>query len=174
MVYDFEKYNVIFSITQEHINTPKGVAAFCEMAAQNNITILDYLLKKGMDINARNENGITALAIAITRGQVQAVKFLLTNGADPNIVYFESFASLQLAIGQYLLGRDRHNPSMISIYNEIIEALLASGADIEQAKRLSSQNGKADVSDYLHQIGKSEDMLSSPRTRSRKWWEFWK
>ena len=152
LVYDFEKYNVIFSITQEHLNTQKGAAAFCEMAAQGNIAILDFLIKKGIDVNVRNERGVTAIAIAITRGQAETVQFLLRNDADPNIVYFDAFASLQQAIEQYLIGQDRRIPSMISIYKDIIDALLSHGADIQQAKRLSSRGGTANVSEYLRQL----------------------
>ncbi len=93
LVYDFERYNVIFSITQEHLNSQKGATAFCEMAAQGNVAVLDFLIRKGMDVNIRNERGVTALAIAITRGQAETVNLLLRGGADPNIVYFDTFAS---------------------------------------------------------------------------------
>jgi len=152
LVYDFLKYNIVFSITQEHLNTQVGATAFCEMAAQGNIAILDFLKQKGMDVNLRNERGVTAIAIAITRGQAKAVKLLLKNGADPNIVYFDAFASLQQAVEQYLIGQDRRIPSMISIYKEIIDALLEHKADIEQAKRLSSRAGTVNVSEYLRQL----------------------
>lgn len=152
LVYDFEKYNVIFSITQEHLNTPKGTTAFCEMAAQGNAAILDFLIKKGIDVNVRNERGVTAFAIAITRGQAEAVNLLLRGGANPNIVYFDTFASLQQAIEQYLLGQDQRIPTMISIYKQIIDSLVTHGADIEQAKRLSARAGTANVSEYLRQL----------------------
>ncbi|MBI4320451.1 MAG: ankyrin repeat domain-containing protein [Chloroflexi bacterium] len=116
LVYDFEKYNVIFSITQEHVRAPQGTLALCEMAAQNNVAVLDFLLDRGMDPNFRNEHGVTPLAIAITRGQVDAVKLLLRRGANPNLVYFDTFASLQQAVEQYLLGQDQRIPPMISTY----------------------------------------------------------
>jgi ankyrin repeat protein len=152
LVYDFEKYNVIFSITQEHVCSSQGTVALCEMAAQGNLTILDFLLDRGMDPNSRNSRGVTPLAIAITRGQVEAVKLLLRRGSNPNLVYFDSFASLQQAVEQYLLGQERQLPAMISIYREIVEALLASGADIAQAKRLSSRAGTGSISTYLEKL----------------------
>jgi ankyrin repeat protein len=155
LVYDFEKYNVIFSITQEHVRAPQGTVALCEMAAQGNVTVLDFLLDRGMEPNSRNERGVTPLAIAITRGQVEAVKLLLHRGADPNLVYFDRFASLQQAIEQYLIGQERHIPSMISVYKEIIDALLGSGANIAQARRLSSRLGTSNISTYLERIGES-------------------
>ncbi len=174
LVYDFEKYNVIFSITQEHARAPQGTVALCEMAAQNNVAVLDFLLDKGMDPNSRNERGVTPLAIAITRGQADAVKLLLRRGATPNLVYFDTFASLQQAVEQYLLGQDQRIPSMISTYKEIIEALLASGADIAQAKRLSSRAGTGSVSKYLEGIGKPGAAPSSSGSERKSWWAFWK
>jgi ankyrin repeat protein len=156
LVYDFEKYNVMFSITQEHVRAPQSTVALCEMAAQGNVALLGFLLDQGMNANSRNERGVTPLAIAITRCQVEAVKLLLRRGANPNLVYFDTFASLQQAIEQYLLGHERHIPAMISMYNEIIKALLAGGADIAQAKRLSSQAGTGNISKYLEGIGESD------------------
>jgi ankyrin repeat protein len=152
LVYDFEKYDVMFSITQEHLNSSKGAAAFCEMAAQGNTSTLELLIDKGMDVNVRNDRGVTALAIAITRGQAETVAFLLKKGADPNIVYFDSFASLQQAIEQFLLGQNQSVKGMVSTYKGIITALLSHGADIEQAKRLSSRAGTASVSEYLRRL----------------------
>lgn len=173
LVYDFEKYNVVFSITQEHVRAPQGTVALSEMAAQGNIAILDFLIDKGMDPNSRNERGVTPLAIAITRCQAEAVKLLLRRGANPNLVYFDTFASLQQAIEQYLLGQDQRIPSMISTYKEIIEALLASGADITQAMRLSSRAGTGNVSSYLEGMGKTDAFPSSSGSEPKSWWKFW-
>ncbi len=152
LIYDFDRQNSMFSITQEHLNKEEGAAAFCEMAAQGNISIINTLLIKGMDINARNERGVTALAIAIARGQVETVAFLLRNHADPNIVYFDAFASLQQAIEQLLLGQQHNNQDMIRNYKQIIDSLISYGADVEQAKKLSSQAGTVSVSDFLRNL----------------------
>lgn len=152
IVYDFERSNSVFSITQEHLGTEMGAAAFCEMAAQGNIPILETLLSKGMDVNARNERGVTALAIAIARGQLETVEFLLRKQANPNIVYFDSFASLQQAIEQYLLGQQHSNNVMINGYKRIIDSLLSNGADVKQAKRLSSKARTTEVSAFLEKL----------------------
>lgn len=174
LVYDFEKYNVIFSITQEHVRAPQGTIALCEMGAQNNVAVLDFLLDRGMDPNSRNERGVTPLAIAITRGQAEAVRLLLRRGATPNLVYFDTFTSLQQAIEQFLLGQDQRIPSMISTYEKIIEALLASGADIAQAKRLSSRAGTGNVSKYLERMDNTGAGPSSSGFQRKSWWAFWR
>jgi hypothetical protein len=173
LVYDFEKYNTIFSITQEHVRAPQGTVALCEMAAQGNITVVDFLLDQGMDPNSRNERGVTPLAIAITRGQVETVKLLLRRGANPNLVYFDRFGPLEQAVEQYLLGKDRAIPSMITIYKEIIQALLASGADIVQSKRRSARIGTGNVSRYLEGIG-GPGVAPATASKQKSWWLFWK
>lgn len=44
-----------------------------------------YLLKRGVDINYQNSNGVTALLSACHWGYYKIAEFLLQNGADPNI-----------------------------------------------------------------------------------------
>lgn len=46
--------------------------------------VLDYLLGRGVDVNAKHNNGMTALMIAVQTGQRETVKLLLSKGADPN------------------------------------------------------------------------------------------
>jgi hypothetical protein len=45
--------------------------------------VLDYLLACGVDVNARHNNGMTALMTAVQTGQRETVHLLLSNGADP-------------------------------------------------------------------------------------------
>ena len=46
--------------------------------------VMEDVLKAGSDINAKDENGQTALSYAACGGHVDAVKLLLKNGADVN------------------------------------------------------------------------------------------
>ena len=46
--------------------------------------VFDYLLAKGVDVNARSRNGSTALMAAVGSGQGEIVRLLLSNGADAN------------------------------------------------------------------------------------------
>lgn len=43
------------------------------------------LINAGADVNARDDNGWTALVHAASRGQTKVVSLLLKAGADPNI-----------------------------------------------------------------------------------------
>lgn len=59
---------------------PLSYAAF-----NGHTAIVDYLLKRGAEIDATTQNGSTALFFAARFGHVEAVKLLLKNDADPMI-----------------------------------------------------------------------------------------
>lgn len=55
-------------------------------AAYNGHTaIVDYLLKRGAEINATTENGSSALFFAARFGHIEVIKLLLKNKADPSL-----------------------------------------------------------------------------------------
>lgn len=77
---------------------------------------LESLLDAGIDINARNNDGVTALAYASDRGHTDIVKKLLANNADANV---------RSNIGS--------TPLMNAAYTghvKIVNLLIASGADV--------------------------------------------
>jgi len=57
-------------------------------AKKNNVIKLQdrYNKYEGFDVNVPNSKGETALIHAINKGSFEAIEWLLTNGADPNIV----------------------------------------------------------------------------------------
>ena len=76
------------------------------------LPILGHLLDAGVDINAQDGDGRTALAMAVGECTTEVLQFLLARGADPN------------------LG----NPLIHGLWNdgtsaEDLEALIAAGAD---------------------------------------------
>lgn len=54
----------------------------CLAAQKNDLDAMMELLKYGVDINATNHQGLTALHVAIMQERPEIVKFLLQNGAD--------------------------------------------------------------------------------------------
>ncbi len=64
-------------------------ADFIKAAFSGNLLEVKNLLEKGAGINAKRDNGITALIGASIEGQQEVVEFLLTKGADVDAkVYF--------------------------------------------------------------------------------------
>jgi ankyrin repeat protein len=59
--------------------------------------VIKFLLERGVDVNARNEWGETALVIAARDGRDALVEILLNNGADPNIRTKAGYSALTMA-----------------------------------------------------------------------------
>jgi len=73
-----EQYNNKYLNTRNHF----GKTALMLAALQNNIEIMDLLIKSGADINAEGgDYNKTALIYAAEEGKVAAVEFLIRNGA---------------------------------------------------------------------------------------------
>ena len=60
-------------------------------------TILENMIDHGVDVNATNGAGQTALIAACVLGKEKAIKILLNSGADPNIADMDGIRCLQYA-----------------------------------------------------------------------------
>ncbi len=60
--------------------------------------IADYLLKRGAEINAKTENGSTALFFAARNGHTEVVRLLLAHEADPMIANQNDETAVDAAI----------------------------------------------------------------------------
>jgi hypothetical protein len=60
----------------------KGFNEFMFSAAVGDIRRMGELIAYGAEVNLQDDAGVTAIMYAIDKGQVEAVKFLLSNGAD--------------------------------------------------------------------------------------------
>src|SRR5947209_8712558 len=103
-------------------------------AARNgDATAVRTLLKKGADVNARNEIGITALWIAAGNGKSDVVEVLLEHGADVNArdgIWYQT--PLSLALGGF--GGDG-SP-------DLVKRLLRAGArDVDAAAMTAAARG---------------------------------
>lgn len=67
------------------------------VAESGDVNALAGILSRDVDINARNEHGMTALMRAAHNGHEQMVRALLEHGADPNITRNDRFTALALA-----------------------------------------------------------------------------
>jgi len=106
------------------------------------------LLKEGVDINARDDNGVSSLMYAAYYGKSVIVKYLLENGADVNIA--------QKGIGDTALYMAAQRPDGL----ELVRMLIEHNADVNKVCSdgstpliIASQMGHTDIVKYLHEDG---------------------
>ena len=109
--------------------------------------IISAILDHGADVNATNNNNLTALMIACERGKKVAINVLLDAGADPNIASSDRDTSLHAAVS----GGCSKN---------IISALLEHGADVNATNKknvtalmIACKKGKKDAINVLLNSG---------------------
>jgi ankyrin repeat protein len=54
---------------------------FQRPAAENNVARMKTLLEQGLDVNAQDDNGSTAIFYALGNGHIEMAEFLLSKGA---------------------------------------------------------------------------------------------
>ncbi len=91
------------------------------VAETNDIRTLERILSCGVDVDARNEHGTTALMRAAHHGRLHMVKALIASGADPNAVRRDNFTPLTLAA---FFG-----------HTEIVRLLVQAGAETDRVTR---------------------------------------
>ena len=67
------------------------------VAESGDVDALAEILSRGVDVNARNQHGMTALMRAAHNGHEAVVRALLEHGADPNVTRNDRFTALALA-----------------------------------------------------------------------------
>jgi tetratricopeptide (TPR) repeat protein len=125
------------------------------------------LLDKGADLEAKNEDGQTALIVATEEGKIDTMKFLLAKGANIEAMDNHGKTALITATEYY------------SIYNreQVVRLLLAQGADVEAkdkddrtALSYANYRGPAEVVDLLeeaHRKPKMPDLTQSKDPQER-------
>ncbi|KAM0149837.1 hypothetical protein ACHAQE_009220 [Botrytis cinerea] len=138
------------------VNSPPGKNgnALIAAASHGNIKLMELILDRGADINALTDYGDTALAIAsdtFLKAHPDAVKFLLSRGADVNL-YFSSLGS---SLGGPPIQRAAKRGRL-----EIVQILLHAGADLNAgagragtALCAAASNGHLGVCQLLLGIG---------------------
>jgi ankyrin repeat protein len=101
--------------------TPIMGAAASSVSGEPNLAVMRALLAAGANVNARGLYGGTALILAARLCKPDAVRLLLDNGADPNLVDDEKVSPLVYSLQPF--RNDQENL-------EIMRLLLAKGADV--------------------------------------------
>ena len=75
-----------------------GEIALFNAIVKNRVRMLGSLLKIGVDINAKNIEGITPLMAAAEHGYTEIVEFLLEHGADARQKNFDGETAFDIAV----------------------------------------------------------------------------
>jgi hypothetical protein len=92
---------------------------------------VEKALVAGADANARDSQQTSVLALAVTRGHKDLVRLLLRSGADPNSVLGRAGTVMFRVISRPGAYRSADLPRILANQIEILDDLLASGADME-------------------------------------------
>lgn len=114
------------------------------------VTMVSYLLANGADPNIRNNDGDTALKMAVSGNNVETIKLLIDKGANVEITDKEGNTPLMLAAANGRL--------------EAVSQLLAGGADLGKtdkkgltALQLAQANGHIEIVDLLNPKEEKEE-----------------
>lgn len=78
-------------------NTTAANQAFLAAVQTGQTDTVQQLLAQGMPVNARFDNGNTALMLAVIHRQEELVKLLLSQGADTSLVNQQGMTAVQIA-----------------------------------------------------------------------------
>ena len=111
-------------------------------AAEGNREVAEFLLNRGFSIDEPGAMGRTALMSAVVIDKPMMVKWLLRQGADPNLKDSAGFMSLMLAVTE---GRKSAVEELAPYHRE----------ELDSALLLASLQGKTEVIDALTNYGAS-------------------
>lgn len=109
-----------------------------EAAVERNLKKVKYLIKNGTNLNAKEENGWTALSLAAWHGYSEIVECLIKHGADVNASDKDGSSPLYYAAGRG--------------YSEVVKLLMKHKADVNAKDKFgdtplhhSAANGKLET-----------------------------
>ena len=137
----------------------KGLTALMGASVDGHLEIVKYLISTGADVNAKNDDGWTALIFAsTTKGHLEIVKYLISKDADINAKRDKGLTALMVA-----------SSGKLEIVKALVEgkggllSVFSKGADVnakddngETALMRACANGKLEIVKYL--ISKGADV----------------
>lgn len=89
------------------------------MSVNNEFEMIEYLLKHGADVNAREHyfDGDSPLMLAVGKNNLDLVKLLVEHGANPNIKYIDEVGDTE-GYTPFLLAIQNNNFDMVKLLVE--------------------------------------------------------
>jgi cytohesin len=113
---------------------PRGLTALGWASVWGSNEAAELLIARGADVNASTQRGDTALHAAAYNGQKETVELLVRKGADVNAMDIDRRTPLHEALQYpaipYLSKSREASPSRIARATDIVDILLARGADV--------------------------------------------
>jgi ankyrin repeat protein len=131
-----------------------GLTPLVFAARQGSIESARLLLAGGADVNQQTEYGWTPLLAAIHNRYYRFAMFLLENGADARLGNDGGWSPLYLATdNRNIEGGDYPTRKADLDHLELIDALLAHGADVNTRMRSSTETRTIFTHQWLHEEG---------------------
>jgi uncharacterized protein len=115
-------------------------------AQKGHLGRIERLLGRDVDVNCQGKFGQTPLFEAAIAGQLEAVRFLLSHGADPLIISNDCAGPLFFAC--------------TNGYVEIVDLLIEHGADVNASRRIDLPHGKDFYSPLQFAIFSNHDEIA--------------
>ena len=166
----------------------EGVTPLAYAAGFGHMEVLEFLVARGADVNARDPRGLSALHLTAYTGQLQALRFLIAKGADVRAKGPSGMGPLHLAVRESpeivralveakadISARNDYGNDALALAVragalDVVRALVEAGADVNAANPLTGDGpldvalleGKTTIADYLRSKG------AKARTEPRK------
>ena len=105
---------------------------FFRAIQENNLRLVQHLVARGVDINAKNSNGLTGLHVAVDLVAMDILDYLISKKAD---ILIEDPQGKTFA-GRIFKGWDMKNRKNIKLLNMLRDKILKSGYPKEATDRL--------------------------------------
>lgn len=93
------KHHSIFRILYQLtcLSDPQtGGDLLCTAAKRNDLTVMNELLKQGLNIDSKDHHGMTATKVAMAENHVEMLQLLIMNGADVSEIPSHNFSDSDL------------------------------------------------------------------------------
>ncbi len=131
-------------------------------AGRDSKDVVERLLTRGADVNAKNDVGRTCLYLAVEKGHKEMAETLITNGAEVNAQDHQAWAPLHLAV--------------IEGQKDISKLLIANGANVNARNKngytplhTAAHNGRAEIADLLISNGADVSAKAKDDTTALHW-----